>query len=226
MCFSATASFGSAAVLISLGASANRINKNNSKNMFVAMPLIFGFQQIFEGFVWITLGSSEGILQQTSVVAFLFFALIFWPSWLPWAICRMEKNINRKMFLKILGVFGVVFSIGTLSRLLTAKPQAAVLGHSIAYSVSNFKSVLTPSLDALVYLATALLPFFISSDKKVRVTGVLFLGGLVISHMIRAETVTSVWCFFAALTSLYIVFEVFQQTKSPEVRIFNSVTAT
>lgn len=219
MCFSASASFGSAAVLMSLGSSAGKLNQDPKQKMFVALPFIFGFQQLCEGLVWISIGQDTAF-HSFAVRAFLFFALAFWPSWLPWSLYALEKKPERKTILKMLGIMGLVFSVGAIWILYRGGPRAAVAGHSIAYTFSGFQSFLSPSIDALVYLLTALVPFFISSERKVKITGGLIFVGLVFSHFYKQETVASVWCFFAAITSTYIVYEVFRETKAPEQRFF------
>jgi len=223
MCFSASASFGSAAVLMSLGSSASKLNQESKQRMFVALPFIFGFQQLCEGLVWISIGH-ESNLHGYAVRAFLFFALAFWPSWLPWSLYAMEKKPARKAALKALGFLGTLFSFGALWILFRGGPRAAVAGHSIAYSFSGFQSFISPSIDALVYLLTALVPFFISTERKVKITGALIFIGLVFSHLYQQETVASVWCFFAAITSSYIVYEVFRETKAPQQRFYLSST--
>ncbi len=223
MCFSASASFGSAAVLMSLGSSASKLNQEPKQKMFVALPFIFGFQQLCEGFVWISLGEQSS-LQNFAVRAFLFFALAFWPVWLPWSLYALEKKPERKAVLKGLGWLGAFFSVGAIWILFRGGPRAAAAGHSIAYSFSGFQYLVTPSVDAVAYILTALIPFFISSERKVKVTGALIFAGLLFSHIHRQETVTSVWCFFAALTSVYIVYEVFRETKAPALRLYLSTT--
>lgn len=219
MCFSASASFGSAAVLMSLGSSASKLNHDPKQRMFVALPFIFGFQQLCEGFVWISIGQNS-TLNSIAVRAFLFFALAFWPGWLPWCLYAMEKKPERKSVLKVLGFMGLLFSLGAVWILYRGGPRAAVSGNSIAYSFSGFQSFLSPSVDALVYLLTALVPFFISTERKVKITGALVFIGLIISHIYQQEAVASVWCFFAALTSTYIVYEVFRETKAPKRRFY------
>jgi hypothetical protein len=223
MCFSATASVSSAAVLLALGSTAGKLNQEPRQRMFVALPFIFGFQQLCEGFVWLSVGEHSPV-QSVSVAAFLFFATAFWPLWLPWAVYAMEKNAQRKKILKTIGMFGTVFFVGALWVLYKGKPHAAVVGHSLAYTFSDFQSIITPSIDALIYLLTALAPFFISSERKVKVSGYLILGGLILSHIYKKETVASVWCFFAAITSLYIVYEILKETRSPVQRFFLSST--
>jgi len=49
MCFSATASFVTGAVLFAGGVAAVKFSENSRQLPFSAIPLIFSFQQIIEG---------------------------------------------------------------------------------------------------------------------------------------------------------------------------------
>jgi len=51
MCFSATASFASGVLLSTVGAATIRENKEPSRRLFAAIPMVFGLQQLSEGFV-------------------------------------------------------------------------------------------------------------------------------------------------------------------------------
>ena len=219
MCFSAPVSFGASVVLMGLGSAAMKVNKDESQKMFVAMPFIFGLQQLSEGLVWVSFVGRPEFLHQIAISSFLFFALVFWPSWLPWAVCKIEKNVLRKKILKGLGAAGLLLSAGSLWILLNGGPRASILGRSIAYSFSDVHILFSPSIDAILYMATSLLPFFISTNRKVKVTGLLVFGGLALSHLIRQETVASVWCFFAAISSLYIVYATYREQVHRELII-------
>ena len=56
MCFSAEVSFVAAALLIPTGvACIYQTSKDNRKfKAFAALPMLLGFQQLFEGFVWVS----------------------------------------------------------------------------------------------------------------------------------------------------------------------------
>lgn len=81
MCFSATASFTSAAVLLTVGAGTLSLNQEKENRMFAAIPILFGIQQASEGVVWLTIGQvASADLLKWAVITFLAFALVIWPS--------------------------------------------------------------------------------------------------------------------------------------------------
>ncbi len=54
------------------------------------VPITSGIQQISEGFVWLGLNRDDGALLQQSSVVFLFFAIAFWPFWIPMCLAIAE----------------------------------------------------------------------------------------------------------------------------------------
>jgi hypothetical protein len=84
----------------------------------------------------------------------------------------------------------------------------ALREHSINYSffVPWRSSIHIPVSAATLYALTILVPLFISSHRLI-----MIFGGLVASSMLLASAAygyayVSVWCFFAAALSLYLVF--------------------
>ena len=55
MCFSATASLTAGGLLSLTGIATLKKAKDNKRNAFAAIPLIFGIQQITEGILWLSL---------------------------------------------------------------------------------------------------------------------------------------------------------------------------
>ena len=68
MCFSATASFSAAAVLLGIGtltlrsALASRHAYRRRELPFAAIPLLFAIQQLIEGVIWLTFGADVPML--------------------------------------------------------------------------------------------------------------------------------------------------------------------
>lgn len=207
MCFSAGASFSSAALLVSVGAATMLGNKLKSQRMLTMVPLLFGIQQAAEGIVWVTVGQNT-VIHQIGIVTFLTFALIVWPSWVPWSIFFIEKNEKRKTILQIIGWIGIGVSLVATSMLLGSNPKAYVTGHSMGYSLLNLHRSFSPNFEFVAYVTPALLPFFISSLRMVKVAGILLLISVIITQIINKEASTSIWCFFAALISFYITMNI------------------
>ena len=59
MCFSASASFGAGIVLTGIGVASIKKSDTRSKSLFASIPLIFGIQQITEGFLWLALSNPD-----------------------------------------------------------------------------------------------------------------------------------------------------------------------
>ena len=72
MCFSATASFSAGAVLTGLGAVSLSKASSPREYPFASIPLLFGIQQITEGFVWLSMTHPDyAFLQEGSMWFFL-----------------------------------------------------------------------------------------------------------------------------------------------------------
>ena len=97
MCFSATASFGSGAVLAVIGVVTLKITRKPSHLVFAFIPVLFAIQQISEGFVWLSLQNNEYAKWQTIPIhIFMVFAHIVWPFWITLSAWLLEKQGVRK----------------------------------------------------------------------------------------------------------------------------------
>lgn len=103
MCFSAAGSFALSGVLAGVGAASVSRNTSRRHVMFAAIPLVFAAQQAAEGVVWLTIeGSAHPVLHRLAVIAFLGFALIVWPIWLPSSLQLIERRLERRRVLTAL----------------------------------------------------------------------------------------------------------------------------
>ncbi len=201
MCFSATASFGSAAVLGSLGVGAIIKAKENRQIPFAAIPLIFGIQQCIEGFLWLAIrDSSSHVISLT--YGFLFFALLWWPLYIPLMAYCMEDFLMRKRILMILGLIGLGVGSALYLIFLHNPAMAQIINRCVYYPLN------LPNWGwfAGLYSVATLGPGIVSSKLPIRVfCALLFVFGLLAWIAYRVNFI-SVWCFFAALLSLVIFF--------------------
>lgn len=65
MCFSASASFTAAAVLLGLGTVTMRRARSRRELPYAAIPLLFGVQQLLEGMLWLTFPDRAPLLSAT-----------------------------------------------------------------------------------------------------------------------------------------------------------------
>jgi hypothetical protein len=215
MCFSATGSFAAAGLLTGMGIMSLRRNKSPPLRLFAAIPLLFAAQQAAEGLVWLTMNRPGAAgLQGLAVIAFLGFALLVWPIWLPLSLLRMEGQQIRRRALTALCFAGIVVSGYATFLLARWHPFAQVAGHSIRYVYSRGPLALPAGVYLAGYTIPTVVPFFVSSARLARVTGLALIGSLFAATIVERDALTSVWCFFAALLSGLVLMAVMHEQRS------------
>lgn len=206
MCFSAAASFSLSAFAGVIGVAALRQTTSKQEAPLAAMPLMFGLQQFIEGIIWLSLPpTGEGCAVSGLAFGFLLFAEVIWPAYVSIAVLLIEPEQYRRFALAAAAVIGSILSGYLLIDLASNLPTAFIRGRSIGYS--GDLEYLT--VDQLPYVISTMLPLLISSHPAVRTFGVLVLVGFLVSAYVYIETFVSVWCFFAAASSvvLYLHFK-------------------
>jgi hypothetical protein len=218
MCFSASGSFVVSGVLVAVG-TASLAQAKKPFRMLGLIPLLFAAQQAAEGVVWLTVASNPLTpLHQVAVDLFLGFALVLWPLWLPWSLLLVESDPARKRLLGLLVGVGTFVSVSAVALMSRWQPRAHVVGHSISY---DYEASQWPVSEAhlLIYLLPTVLPFFVSTLRLTRVMGGALLFGLATTIVLKRETLTSVWCFFAALLSVLFVIAVVREQGERKRRV-------
>lgn len=217
MCFSASASFGAAIVLSAISVSTIKKTQQTSQLYFAGIPLIFCLQQISEGFLWLSLTNpSYASLQQPMTYIFLFFAQILWPIWIPFALLMLEKNAKRKKFQSILFLIGVLVSSYQLYSLIGFPAEAKIIGSHIFYQ--HDYPVRFGNYGDLLYFSATIIPTFISSIKRMWLLGLFITIAYAITALFYTKHVISVWCFFASIISILILF-ILQGMKNKDKQI-------
>lgn len=223
MCFSAGASFTAAAGLSAV--SLLSITQVRTKKMIpIALtPLFFGIQQACEGFVWITInnGDTTSALHLISMYSFLFFAAMFWPTWIPASLYWAESALKRKQLLFGLMCCGIVVSLAFLWFWVLKTNGVVVMDHHLDYPVANYPfdcgnpmhcRIGSLTLSFLYGLVT-IVPFFISSIPHMKLLGSAVGMGAIIAYIFYLMAFPSVWCFFAAVCSIITYWIVWKNKK-------------
>jgi len=203
MCFSTVASFtGGIAVAVIGIVTITKIHKP-SQIVFASIPLFFAFQQIVEGFVWLSIENPNfAAFQNAATYIYLVMAEVFWPMMIPLAIYLMEDNPMKRRWLVLLLGLGIMLSLYYILCLISFKVTPIILGYHIEY-VDNFPKTLR-LVTFSIYLITSITPLFISSIKRTKLLGTLMFLSCVITIIFFTQYLTSVWCFFAAIISVII----------------------
>jgi len=211
MCFSATASFTASAILLPMGIYSLTKAKPLQQPywLFALFPLMFGIQQAFEGWLWLVLDAGGGGDIRTPAWGFLFFSHLFWLLWVPLSCYVIETQLwKRKLFLLVTAA-GI---LGGLYLYVPAFMQAGwlhveVADGSILYSVRlMFEERVSWLALRMTYAFIVLIPLLLSTQRLVRYFGVLILVSALIADQIYNEVFISVWCYFAAVLSIYILY--------------------
>lgn len=217
MCFSATASFGSAAVLLIIGGVCIKNSETIPQRLLSSIPLMLSAQQFLEGIVWISFLNPEySVWGKSATYGFLIFAQVVWPFFIPFSIMLLEKEQKRKKILLFLTIIGSVQALFLSYGMLMYSVSSEILHSHIRYDL-DFPPANRWFGGALYIIATGISPFF-SSNKRLRMVGVIVLCSYLFTRVLYAQNVISVWCYFAALIS-FVILAVILQVKKEKVLI-------
>jgi hypothetical protein len=214
MCFSATVSYSAAAVLASSGMYAIRQARRMPPpyRLWALIPVLFAVQQTFEGLVWQKLESGNAGASVPYALGFHFFSHFLWLWWLPLSSYLVESGKVRRRIIGSFALFGAFAGTMVYSAMLL-HPEWMSVGinqHSVDYRfIVPYSSSLPfhmPVTPVMLYGLTILVPLLASSDKLIRIFGILVILSMALASEIRNEAFISVWCFFAAALSLYLVY--------------------
>ncbi len=218
MCFSASASFGAGILLSAISIATIKHVEKPSQLYFACIPIIFSIQQFSEGFLWLALTNSHyAYLQEEMTYLFLFFAQIVWPSWVPFAILKLEKEEKSRTILKILLGIGISVSLYLGYCLIAFDTGAQIIDYHISYKQSY--PIIWGGNGDYLYIIATIVPTLISNIKQMWTLGIIIFISYVITALFYSDYVISVWCFFAALISiavLLIILKIMNLTKNPQ----------
>jgi hypothetical protein len=205
MCFSAPVSFAASAALTVAGVATVRRKCLPGEIFLACIPFLFAIQQGIEGLQWIAIRQGE-----TSLLlgyAFLFFAFLIWPVYIPFAVYKVEHLQVRKNILRVCIVAG--FAIATWLLFVLAQNPLAIYVHShgIQYSIA-----IPPYIKGL-YAVVTIGSLFVSSSNYLKWFGCAVALSFFITHSFFNITFISTWCFSAAALSIILYF--YFKTKKP-----------
>jgi Family of unknown function (DUF6629) len=203
MCFSAPTSFAATGILAALGARNLYVVKKENQRMFASIPFLFSLQQACEGFVWLSFSNSAlADYRYLFAYGFLFFAFMLWPIWIPLAVRAVEKDQQRKRLMYWTLAAGISIALFLFGWLAYQGIVVSIDNHHILYKETLPFYVTT--IGSILYLSATLAPFYLSSTKYFQLFGSCVAASYLISYVFYTQTLTSVWCFFAAILSLLV----------------------
>jgi hypothetical protein len=200
MCFSAAASFTAGTALSAVGVVTVSKSSGKPELPLALVPLLFGIQQLTEGVLWLSLNHDLPVLKSWATYIFSLFSHVLWPIFVPFAILLVETNRRRRTAIGAFQVLGIGVGLYLFYFLVRFPITAQVEGRSIFYDSPHFFI-----LGALViYLLATCVSGLFSSHRCINAFGVLAFVLAVIAYQVSVKTFVSVWCFYAAVLSLFI----------------------
>ena len=102
----------------------------------------------------------------------------------------------------MLAAVGSLVAVGAALLMLRSPPVAAIAGHSIRYESVSFGNRAVAIVLLLAYVVPTITPLFVSTLRTARTIGITLVISLIATFIVERDSLTSVWCFFAAVLSL------------------------
>lgn len=211
MCYSANASFLTAATLAPIGGFClnSALRRHRSLWPIATVPIAFAVQQAMEGVIWTSLDHHDQNSAELAAKVYLFFALAWWPFWGPLTALVAARTRRLKIFFSVWVLLSTGWFFGAyVPNLIDAQSsvQAKIVHHSIHYSYSD--EVILGNGNrlpvTLLYLFFTAGPFFIQkTGNNSYLPTVIGFSSVLVAHYFHTHAYTSVWCIFAALLSSY-----------------------
>lgn len=200
MCFSAEADLVTGVVVTAVGIDAVRHVRNPRQLPLALLPLAFGVHQLIEVFVWRSLqGEASAGLGEAATWLYLLVAFVL-PLWVPLAVRSVEPEPRRRRVMTVLAGAGLAVSLLLVGAIVVGPVGAAVGGRHIAYQVDVVGGVLV----GVLYVVATCGALLVSSDRWIRAFGAVNLVAVVVLAWQVAGGFASLWCVWAAITSVVI----------------------
>jgi hypothetical protein len=200
VCFSAEADLCTSVVVGVVGIDALRHVRKPHQLALAATPLLFAVHEIDETFVWWGLhGQVSYSVEHAAIYVFLAVAFVL-PFWVPFAMLGVETKVHRRQWMKAFLVVGTITSVALLVAIVRGPVGAVIDGSHIAYSADiSYADILVA-----LYIVATCGACLVASNRWLVLLGLANLSAVIALGWITFTGFTSLWCAWAALTSIAI----------------------
>ena len=216
MCFSAEADVVAGVVVGAIGIDALRQVRRPAERALGALPVLLGAHLLVEAIVWRALtGDMDARLGRQAMWAYLAVALLVLPVLVPMAVRAVEPDPGRRRTMGRLAVAGVALAGVYLMGMMNAPVDVRIEGNHLAYRLGmDYGGLL-----AGVYAVVACAPPMLSSERRIAAFGLANLVAVVVLVWIQSSALTSLWCAWAAVTSIAIAAHLRRAHRGEEMRV-------
>lgn len=214
MCFSTTADVVAGVSLVPIAAVSLRQVRAARELPFAALPALFALHQLIESLVWAGAGGYvSSSVAHAAALAYVFIALPLLPILFPIAVWLLEPTGSRRRMTPFLVLGAVVsgrlgYAVGTHG--VSVTPHE----HALSYTIGIAHSVAWTVLYVVAIVGTAALSRF----PVVVAFGAVNLVGLTVVALAYAEAFASLWCVYAAMTSVLVMLQMILRRRRGDGR--------
>lgn len=201
MCFSPEVDLVAGLAISAIGVDTLRRIDHPNERPLAALPLIFGLHQVVEAVVWWGVDGCVGEgLFSWSTWFYLLVAFGLLPWFVPLAVRRIEPRTGRQQLMTGLAIVGAFVSVYLMQAVARGPVEVTDAGFHLHYAVP-----LRYGGHAIaVYVAATCGSLLLSSDRYVAIYGAVNLAVIVGLSVLLFTGVISLWCVWAAVTSVAI----------------------
>jgi hypothetical protein len=201
MCFSTTADIVAGSVLAPVAVVSLRSARAPRELPFAALPAVFALHQLIESLVWAgDDGDVSAGLAHAAAVAYAAIAFPLLPLLFPVAVVLIEPRAARRTALPFVAL-GAVVSGYLGFAMATHGVQVTAHAHALSYDIGADNG----GFWAVLYVVAVIGPALLSRSPSIRAFGAVNLVGLTVVALAYAEAFASLWCIYAAITSVLVV---------------------
>jgi hypothetical protein len=200
MCFSAEADLVTGLAVGAVGIDALLHVRRRHQLPLAATPLLLAVHEIDESFVWWGLHGQVSLpVEHAAIYVFLAIAFVL-PFWVPFAMLGVETRVHRREWMMAFLVIGTVTSVALLVAVIGGPVGASIDGSHIAYTANiSYASILIA-----LYIVATCGSCLVASSRWLALLGLANLSAVIGIGWITFTGFTSLWCAWAALTSVAI----------------------
>lgn len=202
MCFSPQADLVGGLVVSAIGIDVLRHRDGRTSHIgLTALPLIFGFHQFVEAFVWWGLeGHINGGVGRVAMWIYLSIAFIVLPVFVPVAVFALEPTPRRRWRIAPFAVLGTVVAGILLAAMVRGPVGVELRPYHLAYSLRLGHAPIVIGL----YVVAVCGAWLLSGYRGIAFYGIINLAAVIVIAKLTADGFASVWYGYAALTSAAI----------------------
>jgi hypothetical protein len=211
MCFSAEADLVAGLIVGAIGVDAVRHVRRRSEWLLASIPLVLAAHQLIEVAVWRGLdGQVAHGVWWPAMLVYLTIAFGVVPVLLPVAVAALEPPARRQRLTGFI-VAGCVVAGVLMIALVRGPVRAVIESRHVAYHVRLWHG----GLVVVFYVVATCGPLLFSSFRHVRRYGVLNLVAVCGLAWLDQSGLISLWCVWAAITSVAIAAHLRTAHRTP-----------